>query len=124
MGGVMQPLAATVSDVSGLGWLKIFDLRLGWEHKFADRISIQPSMGFYNLFNFATFDMPGNTQSGFLSFGPGSLSRWATALEPQNTVGGTSPAGPSRRTNRASLESGMNAAGAPRTVEWGLRISF
>jgi len=124
MGGVLQPLASTVSDVAGLGWLKTFDLKLGWEHKFQDRFSIEPSVGLFNLFNFANFDLPGSTQSGVLSFGAGSLSSSATALQPQSTVGGTSSTGFSARTNRTSLLSGMNAAGAPRSVEWRLRISF
>jgi hypothetical protein len=123
-GGVLQPLASTVSDVAGLGWLKTFDLKLGWEHKFQDRFSVEPSVGLFNLFNFANFDLPGNTQSGVLSFGAGSLSSSATVLQPQSTVGGTSPTGSSARTNRTSLLSGMNAAGAPRSIEWRLRISF
>jgi hypothetical protein len=124
MGGVLQPLASTVSDVAGLGWMKTFDLKLGWEHKFQDRFSIEPSVGLFNLFNFANFDLPGNTQSGVLSFGAGSLSSSAAVLQPQSTVGGTSPTGSSARTNRTSFLSGMNAAGAPRSVEWRLRISF
>lgn len=124
MGGVLQPLAATVPDVAGLGWLKTFDLRLGWQHKFGDRFTITPSLALFNVFNFANFDLPGNTQSGVLNFGAGSLSPWATTLQPQNTVGGTSPAGISARSNRASLQSGMSAAGAPRSAEWGLKISF
>jgi hypothetical protein len=124
LGGVLQPLAGPVTDVAGLGWVKTFDLRLGWQHRFGDRFTITPSIAFFNAFNFANFDLPGNTQSGALNFGAGSLSPWATALQPQITVGGTSPAGVFGRTNRASLQSGMNATGAPRSVEWGLKISF
>ena len=51
----------------------------------------------------------------------------ATALQPQGTVGGasTDPNNPVvGRINRASLQSGMGAAGAPRAVEWGLKITF
>jgi hypothetical protein len=124
MGGVMQPLASTATDVAGLGWLKTFDLRLGWAHIFGDRLAVEPSVGFYNLLNFANFDLPGNTQSGFLTFGAGSFSRWATPLQPQNTVGGTSPSGAFGRTNRTSFGSGMDAAGAPRSLEWGLKVTF
>ena len=120
----MQPIASPVTSVAGLGWLKTFDLRLGWAHSFADRVSIEPNVGFYNLFNFAVFDLPGNTQSGFLSFGAGSLSRWTTPIQPQNTIGGTSPSGASGRTNRTSFGSGMDAAGAPRSLEWGLKLTF
>jgi hypothetical protein len=124
MGGVMQPLAQTVPDVAGMGWLKTFDVRLGWEHTFGERIVVTPSIAAFNILNFANFDLPGTTQSGILSFGPNSLSPWAAFLQPQNTVGGSTNGGPLGRTNRASLGSGMNAAGAPRSVEFGLKITF
>ncbi len=124
LGGVMQPLAAAVPDPAGMGWLKTFDIRLGWEHRLGERVTIVPSIALFNALNFANFDLPGNTQNGVLNFGAGSLSPWATALQPQNTVGGTSVSGVTGRSNRASLQSGMSAAGAPRSVEWGLKISF
>ena len=126
LGGVQQSLAAPVHDVAGLGWLKTFDLKLSWQHTYRDRIVFQPSVSVFNLFNFVNFDLPGNTQNGVLSFGSGSLSPFATTFQPTNTVGGSSP---NRllnfgRTNRASLGSGLNAQGAPRAVEWGVKISF
>ncbi|HZP17410.1 MAG TPA: carboxypeptidase-like regulatory domain-containing protein [Terriglobales bacterium] len=126
MGGVMQSLAAVTQKPAALGWLKTFDLRLGWEHRFFDRVSFEPNVAVFNLFNFANFDLPGNTQNGILNFGAGSLSPWATAVQPQSTVGGTTSnlSLPSGRINRASLQSGMNAQGAPRAIEWGVKISF
>jgi hypothetical protein len=126
IGAVQQPLAAAVSDVAGLGWLKTFDLKLSWEHTYRERISFEPSISLFNLFNFANVDLPGNTQNGVLNFGNGSLSPFSTAFQPQNTVGGTSAnvQEPFVRTNRASLQSGINSQGAPRAIEWGLKISF
>jgi hypothetical protein len=127
MGGVLQPLAQVVQDPSGLSWLKTFDVRISWKHTFMDRINFEPSVGIFNLFNFANFDLPGYTQSGYLNFGPGSVSQPATSLQPQGTVGGTSPNATdpfSGRINRASLQSGTNASGAPRAFEWGVKISF
>jgi hypothetical protein len=126
IGGVLQPLAAPVADATGLGWLKTFDLKLSWEHTYRDRISFEPSVSLFNLFNFANFDLPGNTQNGVLNFGGGSLSPFATQTQPQGTVGGTSANVNELfgRTNRAGLQSGMNSQGAPRAVEWGLKISF
>ena len=126
MGGVLQPLAAAVQDPAGLGWLKTFDLKLSWVYKFQDRVTLEPSLDAFNVFNFANFDLPGNTQSGVLNFGPGSVSPAATVTQPQSTVGGTtaSTKDPAGRTNRASLQSGTNAMGAPRGLEWGLKISF
>jgi hypothetical protein len=124
MGGVLQPLASSVQHVAGLGWIKTVDVRLGWEHKLGDRVTITPSVDLFNVFNFANFDLPGNTQSGVLSFGAGSVLSSATSLQPQSTVGGTSPSGILGRTNRASFQSGMNALGAPRSVQWRLKITF
>jgi hypothetical protein len=124
LGGVQQPLAAAVPDPAGMGWFKTLDIRLGWVHRFSDRVEIVPSVGLFNAFNFANFDLPGNTQNGILNFGAASLSPWATALQPQNTIGGTSGTGVTGRVNRASFGPGMNAAGAPRSIEWGVKISF
>ena len=124
IGGVQQPLAAAVPDPAGLGWFKTVDIRLGWVHRFGDRIEIVPSVGLFNAFNFANFDLPGNTQNGVLNFGASSSSAWATGLQPQNTVGGTSVNGVTGRSNRASLFSGMSSTGSPRSVQWGIRISF
>lgn len=123
MGGVMQPLAAPVSHLAGLGWFKTFDVRLGWEHQLGERFTITPSVSLYNLLNFASFDMPGYVQSGVLNFGAGSLMPGATLVQPQNTVGGNSSFADGR-TNRTSLQPNMNASGAPRSLQWGLKLSF
>jgi hypothetical protein len=120
---VLQPLALPVAHVTGLGWFRTFDVRLGWEHPLGDRVTISPSISLYNVFNFANFDLPGYAQSGTLNFGAGGLSAAATAVQPQNAVGGNSSF-PGGRTNRASLQPNMNASGAPRSLQWGLKISF
>lgn len=127
LGATLQPLASPVQNPVGLSWLKTFDVRLSWEHTFFDRIVFEPSVGVFNVFNFANFDLPGNTQSGLLNFGLGSISQPATAVQPQGTIGGvTSDASNlfTSRINRASLGSGTIATGAPRAFEWGLKISF
>jgi len=123
MGGTLQPLAVPTRNVAGLGWYKTFDVRLGWEHQLGERFTITPSVSLYNLFNLANFDLPGYTQSGYLSYGAGSVASGATAVQPQNTVGGNA-SGANGRMNRATLGPNMNASGAPRSVEWGLKISF
>jgi Carboxypeptidase regulatory-like domain len=127
MGAVLQPLALTVQNPAGLSWVKTFDLRLTWQHTFMDRVTVEPSVGIFNLFNFANFDLPGYKQSGVLNYGAGSVSQPATALQPQGTVGGasTDASNPvTGRINRATLQSGMGAVGAPRALEWGLKIAF
>jgi Carboxypeptidase regulatory-like domain len=127
LGATLQPLALPVQNPVGLSWLKTFDVRLSWEHTFFDRVAVEPSVSVFNLFNMANFDLPGNTQSGLLNFGLGSISQPATAVQPQGTVGGvTSDANNmvTSRINRAGSGSGTVATGAPRSIEWGLKISF
>jgi len=116
IGGVMQPLASTVPGATGLGWLKTFDANIKWKYVVKERFTIEPSIGVFNIFNFANFDIPGNTQSGFLQF----TSSGAT--QTPGTIGGT----PYNftRVNRAGLQSGFNALGAMRAMEWGMKFTF
>ena len=57
------------------GWLRALVLRLAWRHTFKERFSIEPSVGFYNLFNFSNFNLPPNTMNGLLlGSGNGSIN--------------------------------------------------
>jgi Carboxypeptidase regulatory-like domain len=96
----------------GLTWLKTFDMSLTWMGKVNIKereLSIQPSVSFYNLFNFANFNIPGNVLSGILTGGAG-------------TVNGTTYAGAD--SVRIGVGTGVFALGAPRTIEFGLKVVF
>jgi Carboxypeptidase regulatory-like domain len=80
------------------------DVRLSWSYKVAERLTIQPSVSVFNLFNVANY----NTLGGALDGSAGSFN-------------GTSPA---LRTNLIRLGSGLYSYGAPRMFEWGLRLTF
>jgi hypothetical protein len=84
------------------------DLNVGYVFHAGERISFEPTVAIYNLFNYANYDAPGNTLSGVLNGLAGS-------------VNGTTPA---LRTNRTLFGSGVYAFGGPRAVEFGLKINF
>jgi hypothetical protein len=96
----------------GLTWLKTLDMSLAWIGKVNVKereITIQPSASVFNLFNFANFNIPGNTLSGILNGGAGSANGTtyanATAL-------------------RIGVGTGVFSLGAPRTIEFGLKMTF
>jgi hypothetical protein len=109
LGGVATHVTPVVPGQVGLGWLKAFDLEFSWVgHFFNERLTIQPSVNFYNLFNFSNFDSAANALAGQLSGAPGSIN-------------GTVQAG---RPDRIGAGTGVFAFGAPRTIEWGLKLQF
>jgi hypothetical protein len=109
LGGVATKVPAVVPGQVGLGWLKAFDLEFSWVgHFWHERLTLQPSVNFYNLFNFSNFDSAANTLAGQLNGSPGSIN-------------GTVQAG---RPDRIGAGTGVFAFGAPRTIEWGLKLQF
>lgn len=105
-------ISPVVPGEVGLTWLKTFDMSLTWMGKVNIKereISIEPSASFYNLFNFANFNIPGNVLSGILTGGAGSLN--GTNYASANTV-------------RVGVGTGVFALGAPRTIEFGLKLAF
>ncbi len=111
-GMVAEPLTLAPSGQVNNDWLRVFDLKLSWvgRKSFGDHIiEIEPSFGVYNLFNFANFDLPPNTLSGLLTGSTGSIN--GTTYNDQASV-------------RVGAGTGVFSEGAPRTIEWGLRIGF
>jgi len=112
IGGVAQPIALAPSDQVGLYGLRAFDARFSWVHKFHERISVEPSVSLFNMFNFANFDLPtssGGILSGTLNGAQGSLN--GTNYAGQNSV-------------RVGAGTGTFALGSPRVIEWGLKVTF
>lgn len=109
LGGVAPSIPAPPANQVGLGWLKGMDVQLSWiGHVYHERITLQPSVGFYNLFNFVNFDSPANALSGQLSGTAGSINGATT----QN------------RADRIGAGSGLFQFGAPRVIEWGMKFAF
>lgn len=91
-------------------WLRSLDLRLAWRHTFAERVTLEPSVGFYNLFNISNFNLPPNTMNGLL-FGAGS-----------GAINGTTKA--DNESFRVGNGTGVYGVGAQRQIEFGLKITF
>jgi hypothetical protein len=108
-GGVVQPLAPPVANAVGLAWLKDIDLSLSWKYTIKERVTVQPGIGFFNVFNFPNFDLPPNILSPYVLGSPGSIG--ATTYNQQSNV-------------RVGAGTGVYGLGAPRVAEFSLKVSF
>ncbi|MFZ3214688.1 MAG: carboxypeptidase regulatory-like domain-containing protein [Candidatus Acidiferrales bacterium] len=119
LGGVTQPVYYTdpktgaqalgvVPGQVGLAWFKSADLEMSWVGHIKERFEIQPSVSFFNVFNFANFDSVGNNLTGTLNGSTGSINGTIGAL----------------RQDRIGVGSGAFNFGSPRVVEWGLKFTF
>jgi hypothetical protein len=101
-------------------WLKTIDLRLSWPFRIGERVRLEPNVSVFNAFNFANFGGAGNQLSGVLNGAPG------TSLNNASSAGfcGSSTTFCTSRQGRVLAGSGTYANGAPRQMEFGVRITF
>jgi hypothetical protein len=112
MGG--SPLQTAPAGAIGEGWLKTFDLGLNWGYKIKEKVELRPGLTFFNIFNLSNFDGPAIPFNTVLDSGVGSPN------------GTTSPLihGVNGNYLRLGLGSGVNALGAPRALEFELKLIF
>ncbi len=103
------PLALAPPGAIGQAWLKSFDFGLSWAYKIKERVELRPGVTFFNVLNFANFDGPAAPFSNILDGSPGS---------PNGTLN------PQPNNLRLGLGSGVNALGAPRQIEFELKLNF
>jgi len=128
LGATPQPIVLPPAGQVGLDSFFTFDVRLGWvihPNKFfrtlPERVTVEPQVQFFNIFNRQNFDSPSQPLSGILNGSVGSLNgttRFDQAGCPADVTKCTG------RTNLASIGSGVFALGAPRQMEWGIKVSF
>jgi hypothetical protein len=101
-------------------WLKTIDLRLSWPLRVGERVKLEPNVSVFNAFNFANFGGAGNQLSGVLNGAPG------TSLNNASSSGfcGSSTTFCTSRQDRVLAGSGTYANGAPRQMEFGIKITF
>jgi carboxypeptidase family protein len=102
---------------AGLGWLKSIDLRLAWTLHIKERVSLQPSVMFYNAFNFANFDGPANLPSGILGGTPGYNINNLTNFSACTSCN-------AKQSTRIGPGSGTFSFGAPREAEFAINLTF
>jgi hypothetical protein len=114
LGGAPQAIPLLPPDPASLAWLRAFDLTVSYHHSFFnERLTITPSVGIFNLFNFVNFDAPLNILSGSLTGSAGSIN--GTSNDPSSAV---------YRSDRIGTGSGVFAFGSPRAIEWGMKLNF
>jgi hypothetical protein len=114
LGATPQTIAAPPVDQAGLAWMKAFDLQIAYHHSFFnERLTITPSVGITNLFNFANFDVPLSILSGGLSGAAGAING-----QPNDHTPSTG------RQDRVQPGTGVFGLGSPRAIEWGMKFDF
>jgi hypothetical protein len=119
LGGVKQMLAPPPPDGAGNTMYKEVSTVLSWPIKLREQLSIEPSIGAFNVFNFANF--------GRLTGGLNSVDNGGAGGSVTGTVNShNSNSSPLADLNavRIGTGSGVFAVGASRQVEFGLKISF
>lgn len=101
-------------------WLKTVDFRLNWPFTLGERFKIEPNFAIFNAFNFANFGGPGAQLSGILNGAPG------TSLNNASSPGicGNTTAFCTSRLDRIQPGSGTYSNGAPRQMQFGVRVTF
>jgi len=111
-------LAPPPPGPAGAGFFKEVSTVISWPVKLRENLTIEPSIGAFNVFNFANWDIPHALMSNQTT-GPFAPGFYGSA----GTVTGTSP-GQNRSSLAVGTGSGVFSNGAPRQVEFGLKINF
>jgi len=122
LGAVMPVVNPAPANQANNGWLRDFDTTFGWTYKIKEHVSLEPSVSFFNLMNFANFDPAKFTLGGVLS----EAAQPGAGISGLPSAAGTVTSTPGVQPNslRVGLGSGVFGLGAPRVLEFALKLSF
>jgi hypothetical protein len=124
LGGVLPQVALAPQGQQGLGWLKTFDLKLSYPRKFGENFTLEPSVSVFNAFNNANFDLPSSTIGPTLNLAGSECIPGGSAATNNCNGSVNSTTKVEHNLNRVLPGSGVFDLGAPRVVEFGLKLSF
>ena len=107
LGAVVPTIQAPPANNAGNGFYKDVDTIFSWPFKLREKLTVLPSVSFFNIFNFVNYGSLGG-----LTGGDGSIN------------GTSSGVNAATNTYRIGRGSGVFAVGAPRETEFGLRFDF
>jgi hypothetical protein len=113
--GDLLQLPTVVPGAVGNDAFFTFDLRLGWSVKpirSLEQFRIEPQVAFFNLFNRHNFNGPNGLLAGVLDNTPNATG----------AINNTTHA--SREPLLIGLGTGVFSDGSPRTIEFGIKLSF
>jgi hypothetical protein len=114
-GGVASPALPVLPGQINNAWFKGTDFEFSYVGHIKERLTITPSVSFFNVFNFANYDSAGNALVGTLNQTAGSIN---------GTLADSNPLSPGPRPDRIGVGSGAFNFGSPRVIEWGLKLQF
>ena len=110
LGGVAETIPNAPAGQQNFTWLRTTDVNFSWHYLLRERFSFEPSVGFFNIFNFSNFNLPPTTMNGILN-GPGSGSINGTTRSDQEQF-------------RVGNGTGVYSLGSQRQLEFGLKLTF
>ena len=119
LGAVIPVLQLLPGHPAQATWLKTIDLRLSRPIHVSDRVTVEPTAAAFNVFNFANFGAPGRQLSGILNGAPGSSLNNSSSPA---FCGGSGLC--TARLDRIVAGSGTYGNGAPRQLEFGVKVVF
>jgi hypothetical protein len=115
--GTRPYLALPPSNQVSNPWFKSLDTAITWPLRLRESIIIEPRVSFYNILNFSNF-APLSGQLSYYYPGAGQ-----TPLGAVGSANGT-PSGAARDVLRVGAGTGVYNAGAPRQMEFGVKLTF